>query len=294
MALVRVLVADDSTTIQKVIRIALSRYDIETVSAISHVEAVSELAKRRADIIIADASLPGSTHPQDYRRLSDASGGCPVLILAGSYDTVDMSQFEALGLRYVLKKPFESMELLQRLTELFGRELPVASVSAKPAAVPPPPSAARLQTPPPPPQSSTPPPPAAASTVPPPPQFRVAPEWTAPPPPPSTMAGSQNDQTRTQPLPVIDQTKRGQRAFSLDDDGAVPMPPVPPVVAQPPAPPAISREGAESMLREELERMVRQSVEEYCERHFAELARDVIAKELRRLADERARFLVDQ
>ena len=38
---------------------------------------------------------------------------------------------------------------------------------------------------------------------------------------------------------------------------------------------------------------VRQAVEDYCERHFKSLAREVLTSELRRLADEKARHLVD-
>ena len=43
----------------------------------------------------------------------------------------------------------------------------------------------------------------------------------------------------------------------------------------------------------DLARLVREAVEEYCNRHFAELARSIITTELRRLADDRARHLVD-
>lgn len=49
----------------------------------------------------------------------------------------------------------------------------------------------------------------------------------------------------------------------------------------------------ESTVSKLLPALVREMLEDYCERHFKSLARDVIATELRRLADEKARHLVD-
>jgi hypothetical protein len=46
-------------------------------------------------------------------------------------------------------------------------------------------------------------------------------------------------------------------------------------------------------LEAQLPALVREAVEAYCERHFKSLAREVIAAELRRLADDKARHLVD-
>jgi hypothetical protein len=46
-------------------------------------------------------------------------------------------------------------------------------------------------------------------------------------------------------------------------------------------------------LTRDLPELVRRVVEDYCDRHFKSLAREFIASELRRLADEKARHLVD-
>ena len=108
-------------------------------------------------------------------------------------------------------------------------------------------------------------------------------------------------------LPVAtDDRRRGRRAFSGspsdpgEDAGApafaqVMMP------AYPQGRELIETEvNVEQMRAEVLARLesvlpslVRDAVESYCERHFKSLAREVIATELRRLADEKARHLVD-
>jgi hypothetical protein len=47
------------------------------------------------------------------------------------------------------------------------------------------------------------------------------------------------------------------------------------------------------LVGEHLPELVHRAVTEYCQQHFKALAREIIAAELRRLADERARHLVD-
>jgi len=50
----------------------------------------------------------------------------------------------------------------------------------------------------------------------------------------------------------------------------------------------------EPMLQEEMGKLVRQSVEEYCRKHFAELAREFLMREIDKLSQERSRLLVDK
>jgi CheY-like chemotaxis protein len=50
----------------------------------------------------------------------------------------------------------------------------------------------------------------------------------------------------------------------------------------------------EPMLHQEMEKLVRAAVEDYCRRNFAELARELIVRELDRLTQERSRLLVDK
>jgi hypothetical protein len=49
----------------------------------------------------------------------------------------------------------------------------------------------------------------------------------------------------------------------------------------------------EESVDDQLPPLVRKAIEDYCERHFNTLAREVITNELRRLAEEKARHLVD-
>ncbi|SME97420.1 response regulator [Pseudobacteriovorax antillogorgiicola] len=49
----------------------------------------------------------------------------------------------------------------------------------------------------------------------------------------------------------------------------------------------------EPFWRDELAKVVRETVEDYCERHFAKIAREVISAELEKLTSEKSRLLID-
>ncbi len=49
----------------------------------------------------------------------------------------------------------------------------------------------------------------------------------------------------------------------------------------------------EPMLQEEMEKLVRIAVEDYCRKNFAGIARELIQRELDRLTQDRSRLLID-
>ena len=380
-----ILVADDSSTIQKVIKIAFARHQVEIIEASSFVEALAVTAQSRPQALIIDASLPGSKGPDDFAKLRQEAGQIPVLLLIGTYEAVDEAAFREAGFTHVLKKPFDTGDLTLQMESLLGAQFaPVAGAGPTPAA----------GTPPPPPPRSAPqrsmtsaapssmaprvlasalrhseaPRPVgsgAPTSLPP---RNVVPEraehatvihpgglpgldsftdYTSGPSPtpfvmteevtvsrdadmPTDRADASPPAPFIPPPPSINEAQRGRRAFggpgpdrtavtaTGDGPGAgVPLPPPAPLsfkmdedaTAYANASiihgPTINRKfqhgGAgsgggnvdSSLLASELPPLVRQAVEDYCERHFKSLAREIIAAELRRLADDKARHLVD-
>jgi hypothetical protein len=113
------------------------------------------------------------------------------------------------------------------------------------------------------------------------------------------------------------ETIRNTMSFSLDDEDAVPSP----IAAAMPGgrtestgwqgqrPAAGTQDNAawegprpagshlgnllEPMLQEEMEKLVRVAVEDYCRKHFAGIARELIQRELDRLTQDRSRLLMD-
>ncbi len=399
----RILVADDSSTIQKVIKIAFARHNVEIVEASSFIEALATAVRQGPDLLIVDASLPGAKGPEDFTKLARDANGAPVLLLFGTYDAVDEALFRQAGFPHFLKKPFESGDLLALADRLLGGDLtrdaqaPGRDVPTMPPSPDQPRPAGRLahtaviyepgtfqlgegQDP----------------TAPPPGMGRHPPSRQTPPPPARpTPSIPDLDLDDAAPAPddgpsprvLTDETQRGRRAFVPEPPigtipprapgarGAspVPLPPAPTdrggsggvddsdleaelerLGVPPPTPQAGARStrydepratvpppgpirnaprplpnvpadlgrapdmGAASgrvptvppssprgrgggidddellaLLDERLPALARQAIEDYCERHFKSLAREIIAAELRRLADEKARHLVD-
>ena len=346
----RLLVADDSSTILKVIKIAFARFAMEMVEAGSLIEALSNVTQTRPDGLIVDAGLPGTRGPEDFQRLRAEAQNAPMLLLVGTYDAFDEVAFRQAGFSHILKKPFESGDIVAAVEDMLGTSL----------TVPPPPSAVQAA-----------PTPQHVAMVPP------------PPPAPPTAGRSQhatvvhssgfpglNELTNdvainldnnlldlpsdlAPPSPVIVEENKGRRAFAapeapifqidssqilgaekspdgeplisdlnldlgdLDTESTLPLPdlsalkmPLTPAEPAPPASPAAEEfnfnpefaTGSKSQPKaaepppdwaQHLPVWVRQAVEDYCERHFKTIAREVITAELRRLADEKARHLVD-
>jgi CheY-like chemotaxis protein len=124
----RILLADDSVTIQKVIELTFMDEDYEVRAVSNGDEAVALLHEVNPDFVIADVHMPGANGYEVCRRAKQARPDVPVLLLVGTFEPFDEGQARAAGADSFLKKPFDSQELLQRVQDLL-----VPSASAAPA-----------------------------------------------------------------------------------------------------------------------------------------------------------------
>lgn len=134
----KILLADDSITIQKVVELTFSDGDYEVTAVNNGAKAVQKLSEMRPDIILSDIIMPEKngyevceyvkSHP-DFRNI-------PVVLLTGTFEPFDPDRAEKAGCDAVVTKPFESQSLIQRVEELIAQ-----SASAAPAAVEPEPEA---------------------------------------------------------------------------------------------------------------------------------------------------------
>jgi len=159
----RILLADDSVTIQKVIELTFMDEDYEVRAVSNGDDAVRLLPEMEPELVIADVHMPGANGYEVCRRSKELRPDVPVLLLVGTFEPFDEAQARAAGADSHLKKPFDSQELLQRVEEL---------IAAKPAAAGPTPTGVADWAQP------APPPPAAAPTAP---AAPAVPDWTAQP-----------------------------------------------------------------------------------------------------------------
>lgn len=120
----KLLLADDSITIQKVISIIFSTEDYQLVICDDGDEAFSKALAEYPDLVIADVNMPG----KDGFELCEAIKSAPslahtsVLLLPGTFEHFDESRAEAVAADGWLSKPFESQALLDKVTQLIDAE----------------------------------------------------------------------------------------------------------------------------------------------------------------------------
>ncbi len=114
----RILLADDSLTIQKVVELTFMDEPFEITAVGSGDEAISRLEAELPTVVIADVHMPGPSGYEVCRRAKELAPDLPVLLLVGTFETLDEGELEACGADAHLKKPFDSQELLSRVLEL--------------------------------------------------------------------------------------------------------------------------------------------------------------------------------
>jgi len=113
-----ILLADDSVTIQKVIELTFMDQDhrVETVG--SGDAAIARLGELKPDFVITDVHMPGADGYEVARRSKALYPDVPVLLLVGTFEPFDEGDLASSGADEVLKKPFDSQELMRLVTEM--------------------------------------------------------------------------------------------------------------------------------------------------------------------------------
>ncbi|MEP6848220.1 MAG: response regulator [Acidobacteriota bacterium] len=117
----KLLLADDSVTIQKVINLTFADEGIE-VSAVSDGDAAMQRFNEfRPDIVLADVNMPGLNGYQiceELRGREDAAN-IPVILLVGKFEPFDEDEARRVGANDWITKPFQSIrQLVARVTGL--------------------------------------------------------------------------------------------------------------------------------------------------------------------------------
>src|SRR4051812_8939176 len=169
----KILLADDSITIQKVIELTFSDEDFEVVTVGNGRLAVEKVQDVRPDLVLCDIIMPEKDGYEvcDFIKKTPSLSHIPVLLLTGAFEPFDQDRASRVGCDGFLAKPFEPQTLIAKVKELLNQAAtrtvaPRPGPSAAAPAVAAPPSAA------------APPPPRMPEPV------RSAPAYSAPVPPP--------------------------------------------------------------------------------------------------------------
>jgi CheY-like chemotaxis protein len=116
----KLLLADDSVTIQRVIELTFSGEDIDVVAVNDGEQAIARIPTERPDIVLADIGMPkkGGYDVAAFVKGRIDLEHIPVLLLAGAFEPVDQARAEQVRCDGVLIKPFEPRQVIERVREL--------------------------------------------------------------------------------------------------------------------------------------------------------------------------------
>lgn len=117
----KLLLADDSITIQKVVNLTFADEGIDVISVSDGAAALAQLASETPDILLADVNMPGPTGYEICERLraNEATRNVPVILLVGSFEPFDETEAARVGANAYLTKPFQSIkQLIAQVNEL--------------------------------------------------------------------------------------------------------------------------------------------------------------------------------
>lgn len=118
----KVIVADDSQTIQKVINITLAKQPYHLIECLSEDALFSQLEKTKAELVCLDFNLSDRfSGPELAQKIKALSPRTQILFLLGTFDTVDDETMEKCGAADKIVKPFDSnkfISLCKRMTHL--------------------------------------------------------------------------------------------------------------------------------------------------------------------------------
>jgi len=130
----RLLVADDSITIQKIVSMAFETEDAEVEGIGDGQEAFDRISQFKPDVVLADVDMPGLDGFELSAKIKESpeTSAIKVLLLASDFEEFDEQRYQSCGADNHISKPFKSddiVAMVKSLLETSGEETaPLAAV----------------------------------------------------------------------------------------------------------------------------------------------------------------------
>ncbi len=110
----KLLLADDSATIQKVIDLTFADEGVQVVAVGSGQEAIDRILEIAPDVVLADVFMPAPNGYEvcEYIKTHEKLKHIPVMLLVGSFEPFDEAEARRVGADDILTKPFQSIRRL--------------------------------------------------------------------------------------------------------------------------------------------------------------------------------------
>ena len=118
----RILLADDSITIQKVVNLTFADEGIEVIAVSNGDLAERRLAEIVPDLVLADIFMPGKNGYELCEAIKESSQfrNVPVVLLVGAFEPFDQAEARRVKADAHLTKPFESRTLVETVRRLIS------------------------------------------------------------------------------------------------------------------------------------------------------------------------------
>lgn len=119
----KLLLADDSVTIQKVVNLTFADEGIEVITAGDGDAAMEKFTASAPDLVLADVNMPGLNGYQLCEKIkqNEETKKTPVILLVGSFEPFDETEARRVGADDFLTKPFQSIrQLVNKVSDLIN------------------------------------------------------------------------------------------------------------------------------------------------------------------------------
>jgi CheY-like chemotaxis protein len=132
----KVLLADDSVTIQKVVGIIFANEGFDLTVVASGEAAMAKARETKPDVMLIDALMPGKNGYEVCReiRQDPALAHTAILLMTGAFEAVDEERNKQSGADDFITKPFESQALIDVTNRLIALTAERAAAPQAPAA----------------------------------------------------------------------------------------------------------------------------------------------------------------
>jgi CheY-like chemotaxis protein len=110
----KILLADDSATVQKIITLTFSDEGVEVIAVNNGDEAIDRLRRLRPALVMADICIPGKDGYEicEFVKTRPETEGTPVILLVPAFEPFDEDRARRIGADHHLTKPFQSIRML--------------------------------------------------------------------------------------------------------------------------------------------------------------------------------------
>ncbi|VAX30603.1 hypothetical protein MNBD_NITROSPINAE05-191, partial [hydrothermal vent metagenome] len=128
----KILVADDSITIQKIVALAFENEDAIVEGIGNGDEALTRLKSFKPDVVLADIDMPGLTGFELSREIKESRAlqSTHVLLLTNDFEEFDENLFQTSLADNHITKPFKSEDLVKKVLHLLADDSSTGKVMA--------------------------------------------------------------------------------------------------------------------------------------------------------------------